>query len=246
MRLTTRSGPADEPVRRVPRIGAVVASAAIVAGFSLVFLLDRATASAPVQHLYYLPIIFAAVRFGLGGGVAAPAAAIVLYHLANPRLLALLREQWDVLQVALFVVVGLTTAKLTDDQRRLHLLATTDDLTGLHNLRSFETHLAAMVRACRDAGAPLTVLVLDLDRLKSLVSRHDAVGEHRSGLPRLRLTHAAAEGRRAGRGVVPGGGSRPVPGEATRRNHVCVAETAPARQDARPAASSAAAAQRET
>src|SRR5262245_44144289 len=107
MRLTTPSSAAAERVRRRPEVATVVASAAIFAGFSLVFLLDRATASAPVQHLYYLPIIFAAVRFGFAGGLAAPAAAIVLYHLANPRLMSLLHEQWDVVQIALFVVVGL-------------------------------------------------------------------------------------------------------------------------------------------
>jgi diguanylate cyclase (GGDEF)-like protein len=138
----------------------------------LVFALDQATASTPVQHLYYVPIILAAVRFGMRGGIAAPLAAIVLYHTANPRLLIFEYQHWDVVQVALFVAVGLITAKLTDDRRRLHLLATTDDLTGLHNLRSFEAQLVALVRTCRDAGAPLAMLVLDVDRLKSLNDAH--------------------------------------------------------------------------
>ena len=60
------------------------------------------------------------------------------------------------------------TAKLTDDANRLHSLATTDDLTGLHNLRSFEANLAAMVRASRARRTSLALLVLDVDRLKSL------------------------------------------------------------------------------
>jgi diguanylate cyclase (GGDEF)-like protein len=77
-------------------------------------------------------------------------------------------QHWDVLQVATFVAVGLTTAMLTDDRRRLRLLATTDDLTGLHNLRSFEERLAAMIRERREARTPLALLVIDVDRLKSL------------------------------------------------------------------------------
>jgi diguanylate cyclase (GGDEF)-like protein len=137
-----------------------------------VFALDQGTGSAPVQHLYYLPIIFAAVRFGMRGGLATPCVAIVLYHVANPRLLAFEHEHWDIVQVALFLAVGITTATLTDDRRRFHRLATTDDLTGLHNLRSFEKELAAMVRACRQAKTPLTVMVLDVDRLKSINDAH--------------------------------------------------------------------------
>jgi diguanylate cyclase (GGDEF)-like protein len=44
----------------------------------------------------------------------------------------------------------------------------TDDLTGVHNLRSFEDRLAAMVRASRDERSRLALLVLDVDQLKSL------------------------------------------------------------------------------
>jgi len=51
-------------------------------------------------------------------------------------------------------------------------LASTDDLTGLHNLRSFERRLSAMIRACRDASVPFSVLVLDVDRLKLLNDAH--------------------------------------------------------------------------
>jgi diguanylate cyclase (GGDEF)-like protein len=172
MRLTVKGNPEVESPHPVPSIRSVGAWAALAAGLLLVFLLDQATGSAPVQHLYYLPIIFAAVRFGFPGGIAAPLAAIVLYHVANPRLLAFAHEHWDMVQIGLFLAVGLFTAKLTDDKRRLHTLASTDDLTGLHNLRSFERHLAAMVRACRHASVPLAVLVLDVDRLKSLNDTH--------------------------------------------------------------------------
>jgi PleD family two-component response regulator len=50
----------------------------------------------------------------------------------------------------LFLAVGVMTAKLTIDANRLRQLALTDDLTGLHNLRSFEAQLATMIRGARE------------------------------------------------------------------------------------------------
>jgi diguanylate cyclase (GGDEF)-like protein len=144
----------------------------LIAALLLIFALDRATGSAPVQHLYYLPIIFAGIRFGLRGGLAAALAAILSYHLANPHLLTFKYEQSDVVQVGLFIAVGVLTARLTLDSRRLHALAMTDDLTGLHNLRSFEARLSTMVRASSQAKTPLALLVLDVDRLKSLNDKY--------------------------------------------------------------------------
>jgi diguanylate cyclase (GGDEF)-like protein len=142
------------------------------AALLIVFAVDRATNAAPVQHLYYLPIIVAAFRFKMRGGLIAAAASILLYHLANPHLLSLRYEEQDLVQILLFLTVGLVTAKLTHDGDRLRQLALTDDLTGLHNLRSFETHLASMVRASRRERAPLAVFVVDVDRLKLLNDEH--------------------------------------------------------------------------
>jgi diguanylate cyclase (GGDEF)-like protein len=148
------------------------AAAVLAAALLLIFMLDRSTGSAPVQHLYYLPIIFAGVRFGLSGGLLASALAILSYHTANPHLLTFRYEQSDIVQVGLFVAVGVLTARLTLDSRRLHALAMTDDLTGLHNLRSFEGRLRTLVRASSQAKSPLSLLVLDVDRLKSLNDKY--------------------------------------------------------------------------
>ena len=145
---------------------------AVTAALLLVFWLDRATGAAPVQHLYYLPIIGAAMTGGLTAGVPALAAAIVLYHVANPRLLTFAYGEWDIVQVLLFVAVGVATAKLAEDRTRLHQLSVTDDLTGLSNLRSFEERLLTLVRASRDEASGLALLVLDLDRLKALNDAH--------------------------------------------------------------------------
>jgi diguanylate cyclase (GGDEF)-like protein len=164
MRLTRSHERFTLPVRPSPALAAVL----VVGALLLVFGLDRATGSAPFQHLYYLPIILAGFSFGTRGGLIAGVSAIVLYHLANPPLLTFRYQESDLVQVALFLAVGLMTARLTRDADRLRRLAMTDDLTGLHNLRSFEARLATMVRASRESRAPLALLVLDVDRLKSL------------------------------------------------------------------------------
>jgi len=150
----------------------IVRAVIVIGTLVLVFALDRMTASAPVQHLYYIPIIFAGLWFRRWGGLITAGAAIVLYHLANPHLLTFRYEESDFIQISLFVAVGLVTAKLTRDAHRLRALATTDDLTGLHNLRSFEAHLASIVREARATETPVSLIVVDIDRLKSINDRH--------------------------------------------------------------------------
>ena len=140
-----------------------------------VFALDRSTGAAPVQHLYYLPVILAGFRFQMRGGVIAGLSTIVLYHLANPHLLTIRYGESDLLQIALFLAVGVISARMSRDAKRLQMLAATDDLTGLHNLRSFEGHLARMVRAARERQTRLALLVLDVDRLKALNDRYGHV-----------------------------------------------------------------------
>src|SRR5262249_13650178 len=151
------------------RAWAAVATATVLL---LIFALDLVTGSAPVQHLYYLPIIFAAVRFRMRGGLATAGAAIVFYHLANPHFLFLQYREAGILQTAVFIAVGAISAKLAGTTRRLHHLAMTDDLTGMHNLRSFEASLRQMVRVARATATPLSLIVLDVDRLKSLNDAH--------------------------------------------------------------------------
>src|SRR6266542_2391877 len=168
MRLTSSHSRGGRHTKAAPFFARKRAMVVVIAGLLLVFELDRATGSSPVQHLYYLPIIFASLRFEMRGGLSAALAAILLYHLANPHLFTFRYEQSDLVQIVLFVAVGVITAKLEHDARRLHALAMTDDLTGLHNLRSFEPRLDAIMRASSTAGTPVSLLVLDVDRLKAL------------------------------------------------------------------------------
>ena len=145
----------------------------IAASLIPIFVLDRATSDEPFQHLYYFPIILAAIEAGFAGGLITSLASVVLYHLANPRLLSLQGfRQGDVVQILLFFSVGIVASKLTEDANKLRVLAITDDLTGLHNLRSFESHLEQLVNQARTDGTVLSVLVLDIDRLKSLNDKY--------------------------------------------------------------------------
>jgi diguanylate cyclase (GGDEF)-like protein len=164
VRITT----SHDPVVARSQLSPAVALALVVVTLLVVFIVDRATTSAPVQHLYYLPIIIAGLRFGMRGGIIAALAAVALYHAANPHLLTFRYEESDLVQIALFLAVGTITAKLTHDRQRLRTLAMTDDLTGLHNLRSFEQRLIALVGESRQMRTSLALLVLDVDRLKSL------------------------------------------------------------------------------
>ena len=189
MRLTRHRTSADHGgIVRLPPAG-VWTWAVVVAALVVVFVVDRATAVAPVQHLYYIPIILASIRYGFRGS-AISVVAIVLYHLANPRVITFRYEESDFVQIALFVAVGLTAAKLSNDRRRLHRLAASDDLTGLHNLRSFEAHLRLLMRHAARHALPIALLVLDLDRLKSLNDTHG----HLAGAEAVRTVgHAIAD-----------------------------------------------------
>jgi diguanylate cyclase (GGDEF)-like protein len=156
----------------------------LVVLFSLgfIFKLDRSTGAAPLQHLYYLPIVIAGLWLPRHAGLIAGLAAVALYHLANPILLASPYRESDIVQIVLFVGVGVVTSTLADDRRQLHRLAVTDDLTGLYNLRGFEAKLIPIIKTASQAGIPVTVAVLDVDRLKSI---NDAHG-HRAGADAVR------------------------------------------------------------
>jgi diguanylate cyclase (GGDEF)-like protein len=134
--------------------------------------LDYATGAAPVQHLYYLPIILAASEFDYTGGLACALVAVGLYHFANEHLRALSYGESDYLQIALFLAVGIVAARLADDRREMLRLAQTDDLTGLHNLRSFESNLIAILGEAQTRRKAASMLVLDLDRLKAINDAH--------------------------------------------------------------------------
>jgi diguanylate cyclase (GGDEF)-like protein len=168
MKVTHSRDAAPAVLSRLSAVPGLPSLLLLVVGLALVFALDHGTSEAPVQHLYYIPLIFAALRFGASGGLISAAGAISLYHLANIRPRRSGYDQADLLQILIFAGVPLITAKLAGDARRLRLLASTDDLTGLSNLRGFEHRLATLMNDARASAGMISMLVLDVDRLKSL------------------------------------------------------------------------------
>lgn len=182
MRLTANRDAGTQTNRPADSLPAPIAAIAIVVLLLVVGWLDYATGTAPFQHLYYLPIILASFLFDYWGGLTCALAAIVSYYLVNEHLRALNYGESDYLQVALFLSVGVIAAKLARDRRAMQRLAGTDDLTGLHNLRSFEPRLLATVRRAQMRRMPVAMLVLDVDRLKEI---NDSYG-HLAGAEAVR------------------------------------------------------------
>jgi len=179
MRLTVSRDPGARANHSLP---ASVSATIIFVMLLVIGWLDYATGTAPIQHLYYLPIILAALTFDYSGGLECAVAAIVSYHVANQHLRALSYGESDYLQIILFLVVGGVTARLARDRRLLKMLAGTDDLTGLDNLRSFESKLLVAVRRGQVRRTPVSMLVLDVDRLKEINDTHG----HLSGAEAVR------------------------------------------------------------
>ena len=172
MRLTVSGDPDARRKRPTASLPASAGAAIIVLLLLAIAWLDYATGTAPLQHLYYLPIILAAFIFDYWGGLTCALAAIVTYHLANQHLRALNYGESDYLQVSLFLIVGVVTARLAGDRRVMQRLAGTDDLTGLHNLRSFESKLLATMRRAQARPMLVSMLVLDVDSLKEINNAH--------------------------------------------------------------------------
>ena len=178
MRLTVSGGDPSARTKRImssqiiTSLPTSVGAAIIVLLLLVIAWLDYATGTAPVQHLYYVPIVLAAVIFDYWGGLACAMTAVVFYHLANQHLRALNYGESDYLQVSLFLIVGVITAWLAGDRRAMQTLAGTDDLTGLHNLRSFESKLLVTVRRAQARRTLVSMLVLDVDRLKKINDAH--------------------------------------------------------------------------
>jgi two-component system, cell cycle response regulator len=68
------------------------------------------------------------------------------------------------------------TERLRDNVQMTVEMAITDALTGLHNRRYMETHLATLVEQAASRGKPISVLILDIDYFKSVNDTygHDA------------------------------------------------------------------------
>jgi diguanylate cyclase (GGDEF)-like protein len=85
---------------------------------------------------------------------------------------------------AVFVALGHTIGGHVDN---LAELSTTDGLTGLLNRRTFDVRLEQEIQRSRRSGAPISLLLIDVDGLKTLNDEHG----HAAGDRALRSVAAA-------------------------------------------------------
>lgn len=88
-----------------------------------------------------------------------------------------------VIAVALFIAVLTLLRRIQTNQDELHRLSTTDGLTGALNRRRFEELAEVERRRSQRSGAPVSVLVLDIDHFKRV---NDQFG-HAAGDAALRM-----------------------------------------------------------
>lgn len=104
----------------------IVWSLAVLAGLGVVAVLDhRFSTVLLMMHLYYLPILLAAVSMGYFGGALAAGGAIPLVEITHTLIRGegLRLDEATIISLLSFVIVGLIAAKLVRDRRRLSELA---------------------------------------------------------------------------------------------------------------------------
>jgi diguanylate cyclase (GGDEF)-like protein len=140
------------------------------------------------------------MSFGLTGlilAIGAPAGLLVLRMGMGTASLAQVGAEWRrdastyvYVTVSTAVVFACFGAVLGLSADRLARLATSDSLTGLLNRTGMEHRLAAEMRRLHRYPAPLSLLLLDIDRMKDINDRHG----HRAGDEALRRVARAIEG----------------------------------------------------
>jgi diguanylate cyclase (GGDEF)-like protein len=81
-------------------------------------------------------------------------------------------------QVMALIELRANEKTLSDTVRELELLATTDELTGLHNRRSLLHRLKFETARAKRFRSPLSAVMIDLDRFKQINDEHGhAVGD---------------------------------------------------------------------
>ena len=178
---------------RVPHArqrGALVAAlgAAFVGITALRFAVDNPIEA--VGFLYVIPISVAAAELGWRAGAVAAAVAMVLVGLWVVVQEVDLGLLGYAVRAVTFGTVALTLGAQADRRRRvedqreafaaeLHAMAMIDQLTGLPNRRAWDKRLAEELARAREARHHLTVVAMDLDRLKQVndTQGHDSGDE---------------------------------------------------------------------
>jgi diguanylate cyclase (GGDEF)-like protein len=178
---------------RFPRSAVLAVSAALVV---LIAAVDSTTGPDLSFHIFYLvPIIMTGWTAGPGAGIIIAAACAVGWQFADMVTgrgyeLAL-TPYWNIaVRFLSFLVVSYLLTALRRSWNHERELARTDDLTGVHNARSFAELADAELRRARRFGRSLTIAYVDLDDFKSV---NDSLG-HSAGDAVLRAAAEAMSG----------------------------------------------------
>lgn len=150
-----------------PSKGAILA--AVIAMEGAVGYLDYAgEGDVPLANLHFIPIVLAALYFGYAGAVGAALSSIAVFHLTHFYLPgnAVYLPEADLVRLALFVLIGLITARLADDRQRLRECARAADKRSaelalanaeLAKVSAEKSRVVAI--ASHEVRAPLTVIM---------------------------------------------------------------------------------------
>jgi signal transduction histidine kinase len=148
--------------------GLPVIVAALLAAVTAGIALDGADPASPLRHLYFLPIVLGALRFGLPGAVLAGAGAVLLFA---PIVLPDVERHgltFDVAEalltmILLLVVGGIVGALRTQTRRQSQRLAL---LVGVHHLLARDDPIEILLRRLRAlllARLPIHDVAIGLD-----------------------------------------------------------------------------------
>lgn len=149
-------------------------------GVAVIVALDLPSGDAGVtgQVFFIVPVIWAAAHLRVGGVIlttlaAVAGEAVVVFTLLPPGQAAV---EFCYLTVLLVLVAGVLSRTAAQQERlvgQLQALATVDPLTGLLTRRVLDSETA---RLHGDPGARATLVVLDLDRFKTINDDHGHLG----------------------------------------------------------------------
>jgi len=130
------------------------------------------------QVMFLSIVVLGAYRFHVRGGIIAslpPFLVIVWCHINR------LTEIDDWVHLLFVAAVGIAVSFLVgsyaDDKKKLKVLATHDDLTGLYNSREFLRLLQVEIERFQRYKSPLSLLMIDVDHFKNINDRYG----HQSG-----------------------------------------------------------------
>jgi diguanylate cyclase (GGDEF)-like protein len=150
-------------------------------GFITIILWHTGLVESPLLNLYLLVIIACAITLGkvmtmLEVALIACCYLFMGYQAYSTDLFAPATFTVLMAKFSPFLLVAYVTSMLASDiksaKNKITLLSQTDELTGLLNMRAFNTILDKEIASAARYGHPYTVLMIDIDGLKQVNDRH--------------------------------------------------------------------------